>query len=54
MSETKKKLAIIVHSGTLDRLFCVFFTKNHYFRPLRYLAKILENNLGWCAGFAVQ
>ena len=23
MSETKKKLAIIVHSGTLDRLFCV-------------------------------
>ena len=24
MSETKKKLAIIVHSGTLARLFCVF------------------------------
>ena len=24
MSEKKKKLAIIVHSGTLDRLFCVF------------------------------
>jgi peroxiredoxin family protein len=24
MSEKKKKLAIIVHSGTLDKLYCVF------------------------------